>query len=631
MNSDKHWVHAYETAYMKRHFMKRQDGEISMKNSLKQIFRTPVKTGLFCIIFTFGTLIFSVGLNLWLEISEKIKTADETFVTIGTVEQKEQSTTIEQRWDAGLKDYLYQETEVYGDFLTPEILNSLDLEYISPPRQRPYFGAGSPNILTGGETTQESITGLSLVEIRALEDRVPKEPVPVEVVRVLYGTNSLLGKTIHFCDHRTRLPELLEAGKTYMTVIGMNPINVDKHEGFTGGMEYMPLRIYENQARLWYEVTDDFYKTEEGKRWENIAGVMEACHEKMVPVTPVSDLQLLRPFHDGDAVLVEGREIAPSEYESGAKVCLVPQKFAKLNGLQEGDRFPLQFYFADYKYPLCEAAYPEGGLSSLALDADGNVLDAFQESEYEIIGIYSYPVTLTSDPYAFGSSQIFVPEKSISENFGDHVTEHGPMQAYNTSFRIKNGFAGRFMEEFSRLPESSLLEIEFDDGGYETFSSKMKNTRIVAGVLFFAGLALLFATIAFLMYFMILKQRRRTAVEQALGMTRRQCKMSLLGGILLLTVICGTIGAAAGMKMNRVVQQAAETGEEEFSTAYTKGLLEEDLAEEIVPESVGEKMCAAAMLVVVCETGLVWGLALFFVNRNLRTAPIRVLSAKGDE
>ncbi len=91
-------------------------------------------------------------------------------------------------------------------------------------------------------------------------------------------------------------------------------------------------------------------------RKENIAGRLKMCHEKMVPVTPVCDLQLLRAFHVGDAVLVEGREIAEHEYESGAKVCLVSQDFAKLNDFQVGDCFQLEFYFADYKNPLCEAA-----------------------------------------------------------------------------------------------------------------------------------------------------------------------------------------------------------------------------------------------------------------------------------
>lgn len=68
-----------------------------MKNSLKQIFRTPLKTGLFCMIFIFGTMLFTVGL----EISEKINTADETFVTIGTVRQKEQSTIMKGQWLSG--------------------------------------------------------------------------------------------------------------------------------------------------------------------------------------------------------------------------------------------------------------------------------------------------------------------------------------------------------------------------------------------------------------------------------------------------------------------------------------------------------------------------------------------------
>lgn len=722
-----------------------------MKNSLKQIFRTPVKTGLFCLIFLFGTMLFTAGLNLWIEISEKIKAADETFVTIGTVEQKEQSTVMEQWWDAGLQDYIYQETETYGDFLTTDLLEKLDIDFIIAPRQRPYFGAYSEGLRTGGELTDESFTGIFLAEIRVLEDAVsefaakadapgtdvqkadasgtdvrkadasetdvpesdvpepdvpgacvPDHPIPVEATRVLWGSESFSGKKIYFCDHRTEQPEPMEAEKTYLTFLSMNPVNADKHKDFEG-TEYMPLRLYENQARLWYEVTEDFYGTEEGIRWEKIAGMLKLCYESMLPVTPVSDLQLLRPFHDGDAVLEEGREIDPSEYESGAKVCLVPQKFAKQNDLRTGDHFPLQFYFADYQYPLCQVGLGNGGLDMEALDADGNVLEPFQESEYEIIGIYSYPVVLTSDPHAFVNNQIFVPENSITEDFQNHVVGRGPMQAYNTSFRIKNGSVEKFLEEFSRLPESSLLEIEFDDGGYEAFASKMKNTRIVAAVLFFAGFALLLATIAFLMYFMIWKQKRRTAVERALGMTNRQCAVSLLSGIVLLTAVCGTAGAAVGMQMDRAVQKAAVSGEEEFSTAYTKGILEEegragegtssavdeggrmslagDEDEERRISTVGEDIAKkenlsdkadgsgmekenpsdgnstekeirqdqsgtehdllqtdnsenkwiTAFLIAVCETGLVWLLALFCINRNLRAVPILVLSAKEEE
>lgn len=599
-----------------------------MKNSLKQIFRTPLITGFFCIIFIFGIILFTIGLNLWSEIMERLKIADDVFVTIGTVRQKEQSTTIMQYWDAGLKDYIYQETSVYGNFLTTDVLKTSEIKYISEPLQRPYFGALFSESITGGEHMDDSISSMSLVEIRALENCVPKEPINVEVVDVLWGTKSLIGKKIYFCDHRTEQPEDLEKGKIYITFISVNFLNTDKHEGLIG-MEYMPLRIYENQTQNWYEVTDDFYETEDGIRWKNIAKALKASYEKMVPVTPVNDLYILRPFHNGDAVLVEGRNIEESEYKSGAKVCLIPQKFAKQNSLSVGDSLPLQLYFADYKYPLCEVAWEDGGLNAVALDKDGNMLDAFQKSEYKIIGIYSYSVKLTNDPDAFVKNQIFVPVNSISESFEDHILEHGPMQPYNTSFRIKNGDVGRFTEAYSKLPESNLLEIEFDDGGYAIFASKMRKSRIVAGVLFFTGLALLLTTITFLIYFFILKQSRRTAIERALGMTKKQCIVSMMSGILVLTTICGTIGTTVGMKMNNIVQEVIETGVDNFSTAYTKGLIEDN--EEIFLESDNKIMWRMTGLAIICEIGLVWIFTFFFIRKNLNIPPISILSSKEDE
>ena len=170
-------------------------------------------------------------------------------------------------------------------------------------------------------------------------------------------------------------------------------------------------------------------------------------------------------------------------------------------------------------------------------------------------------------------------------------------------------------------------------------------------------------------------------MERALGMTNRQCAVSLLSGIVLLTAVCGTAGAAMGMQMDRAVQKAAVSGEEEFSTAYTKGILEEEgragegtsppgegIAEkenpsdkadgsgmekenpadgsstekEIRQDGSGtehdllqtdnsENKWITAFLIAVCETGLIWLLALFCINRNLRAAPILVLSAKEEE
>ena len=82
------------------------------------------------------------------------------------------------------------------------------------------------------------------------------------------------------------------------------------------------------------------------------------------------------------------------------------------------------------------------------------------------------------------------------------------------------------------------------------------------------------------------------------------------------------------MRMNRVVQEAADAGEESFSTAYTKGIVGESAEKEISLESDAGNMWGTACLAVVCETGLVGILALFFIHKNLSIAPIYVLSAK---
>ena len=117
---------------------------------------------------------------------------------------------------------------------------------------------------------------------------------------------------------------------------------------------------------------------------------------------------------------------------------------------------------------------------------------------------------------------------------------------------------------------------------------------------------------------------------RSLGMTKRQCILSLLGGIVVLTLVCSIVGATVGMSMNRVVQEAADNGEDSFSSAYTKGILEDSTEKGISLEN-NENMWGMVCLVVVCETGLVGVLALFFINQNLCIEPIRVLSAKGDE
>ena len=594
-----------------------------MGNSLKFIFRTPMRTIAFCIIFICSAALFSAGINLWLHITDNIKAAQNAYATIGMIRQIPEGTILDSRWDAGVNDYIYQAKESYGHILNEDILKNLDVDYISSPQRRPYFGAYNNEYLTGAENT-EMADFSSIIEFTPTEDCIPNGPVKVEVLNVLWGDESLAGKEIDFCDHRTREPAILSAKQKYIAYITMNPMNVDLHEGFGGIFEYMPVRVFEEQTELWYEVTEDFFNTENGKLW---SGIIEAHQKRFkgVPVTPVTDIKLIDAFRNGDAVIVEGEAIENEKYSDFPYVCMVPQNFAKLNNLKIDDSIVLQYMFADFKTPVAQAAYLGGGLGVAAINSTGKELPVFQESQYRIMGIYSYPVSLTEDPSALGENQIFVPQESITEDYSDHIIEDGPMQMYNTSFRIENGSVLAFMEQFSKLEESQFLEVRFDDGGYEQFAAKMKQVQIVAAVLWVTGLFLLLAVIAFLMFYQIILQRRHTAIERALGMTKKQCVTSLLSGIMLLTVVCVTSGTIIGVKTERYVNLIADYKNEYFDTSYTKGAIDIHVNEGLgTGDDEGDDM--VVILIICMEIIVVWLLAIFFINRNLKIPPISLLS-----
>ena len=58
-----------------------------MKNSLKQLLRTPMKTCLFFLLMTAATALLVLGAELWQNTQAKIDAAEGLFVTLGTVEQ----------------------------------------------------------------------------------------------------------------------------------------------------------------------------------------------------------------------------------------------------------------------------------------------------------------------------------------------------------------------------------------------------------------------------------------------------------------------------------------------------------------------------------------------------------------
>ncbi|EOS21075.1 hypothetical protein C806_04658 [Lachnospiraceae bacterium 3-1] len=234
------------------------------------------------------------------------------------------------------------------------------------------------------------------------------------------------------------------------------------------------------------------------------------------------------------------------------------------------------------------------------------------------------------DLYELVTNEIIIPSASVPEEDVRNIIAEGPMQGYNASFQIENGGINDFYKEFYKLPESSLLEVTFDDKGYERFASQMNNLQMIAIIIFLVGFVSVIASSAFLLYSAIIRQRRRTAIERAFGMTRRECRTSLLMGIMVLAVIASVAGGIVGGIANKKMLSAVSLEEDYFSPMYSKGIAANEdekifvaVSQDIVRKSI--------VLAVGVEVAGIFAMSLFLIERNLKINPIYLLGVREDE
>lgn len=138
------------------------------------------------------------------------------------------------------------------------------------------------------------------------------------------------------------------------------------------------------------------------------------------------------------------------------------------------------------------------------------------------------------------------------------------------------------------------------------------------------------ASSAFLLHSAIIRQRRRTAIERALGMTRKECQTSLLAGVMALAVIASAAGGIAGGIANQKMLDTVSLEEDYFSPMYSKGVTANE-DEEISMAANQDIVRKSIVLAVGAELAGVLAMSLFLIGRNLKTNPIQLLGVREDE
>lgn len=616
-----------------------------MLKSLKQLLRTPVKAVLFFLLMAAATALLVLGANLWAQTQAQIDAVEKQFTTLGTVEQKPNRTQMRTGWNAADGAYYSEAEPVYDSVISADVLDFDGANYLKAPEKRLYYLADLQ-----GLAVRDGGTALfyPVVEFTPAETAVPDHPIKVYVQRFLYpeAENQNNEYEIYVCDHWTENPAPLEAGKTY---VAYTNVIVNHHENAKSSIEYAliaaerstqcdaggNLLVSDRQTRTFDEVTAGFYETERGQYWLELSKAL-SMWDTTAPVLPVTDTALLPSFHDRTVYVREGRTFSAEDLENGAAVCLVSEEFARKNGLSIGDKVELPLYGVNEKDSPHRTFGDGSGLRTFSLlNAQNRAYTPFWTAKYEIIGTY-YSVGTYGKPAGsieMALNLFLIPANSVKADFAGNIVDSGPMQRATTSFQIPNGTIDDYMAAYNRNVPAEVrenLEITFDDNGYSQIIGGLLNMRYVAIILFAAGLLSALAILVLLLYFFIVKQKKRTAIERSLGMSKAQCRVSLMAGILVLALVASVIGVGIGavLLQSDVLTDTAQSETEEIDTTFS--IWAKGQTEVTEPETDATVPVAVYVFIPVCLLVFIFLLSLVLVNRNLKTEPILLLSGKGE-
>ncbi len=685
-----------------------------MKNGFKQLFRRPVRVALFFFLMTAASMLLIFGAAMYLQNAIRLQKLDEVFITVGTVEQPLLSTEyVNVGGECVSSGYTVQN---YGELVSPQELEFPGADYVIPPEQRPFYLAHLPESTVAIQPNYSSILEFKALESSQtggkakvvitkvlLDGQVKAEEEYYDYAK----TEPLkVGEEITVCQHELEGALSIEAGKTYIGCLEKKapPLDLDFLPDFTtmspeevlawqehfqnqaGWQEpnlefspaagpfttqcdpsgkklstsYYPAGLNGTAYRL-EEVTEGFYEEGgHGQDWLALQKQMEISHQ-MYPVLAVIDPGLVPSFQESN-VHVRGRMITEEEYASGAKVCMVSRTFAQKNLLGVGDNIKLPLLCAMYGYqPDTEYYYvhnredPCGTWFKLPetcslLNAQGELYKPFWEEEYEIVGVFNVRFPKKDLPF---NNMLIIPKSSVGASDENNIAYFGPMNENMTSFQLPSGSLEDFQEGLQKyVPQASQLTIKYNDMGYASAAESLRSIEKTSLLLLIAGLLASAAVVALLLFFFVVREKKRTAIERSLGLSKRRCRVSLLSGLLLLTLFATALGSAcAGVLISKTetLQQMEAIAEEvegpdgemitkpvtnwdlgglyHFSASYSPWAMWDVKGNQAKLEEIGvPPFLYFAAPTLLCL--LVGALSLLLIDRNLKIEPIALLSSK---
>ena len=651
------------------------------RTSLKQTLRTPVKLIAYFLITALVVAFLCVGLNLRKQSEINIAAADAAFTTVAIPDfQAHMDYKGNLCTDTSFFDYEgYGACAAEGYDLSP-IRNAAGVKNIDAARR---FGAcvnGAETFYGGGVDIYHSVMAHDVIRFTVdLEEAVTVYPL-VELKLPITVLDSAVGLPLECYEKNLTLMSnirehmlvdmplpgeearpsppfemgteagdgsfYLEPGKEYIAacllaggILGQGRektatvsaiwLEDSFHAGFDirfnaerpcwmrdatpDFQPYLPIAPYE----------DGFFETERGAFFQEIIDACRITDRSLNGVT-TNDLAAMRPFHSGGVRISEGRAFTEEEYASGAKVCLVSDYIAELNGWQVGDTVSLSFYETEYLFGEIVR------LSEFRAPAEG----FFDEGEFTIVGLYAGNVIEDQNgarAYSKGngmdSKDVILPENSVRN------APAALLSQYTTTIRLKNSEAQAFMAE---MAASGLMEeqqggyelgLTVYDQGYSLVAPGLNQLSRVSRLTLLLSAAAAGLAVLVLAVIHVLRMRREIAAMRSLGTKKRQIMAIALSGVLLVCLLGAAVGACAGHVLSaEVTERVLASAEEDAADTTFTAMMGEETAKEFTFALESEPRLALAAGGSVVAVFAVF--AALLLAAELRRPPMALLGVK---
>lgn len=101
-----------------------------IRNSIRQLWRMKGKTFLFILLLLLASGLCSMGVGFWKINSRNMEKYEDSFMTIGTVEQKASAMQEIELWDAETKSYHIYSRNVYDTYVPESVLDFEGADYM---------------------------------------------------------------------------------------------------------------------------------------------------------------------------------------------------------------------------------------------------------------------------------------------------------------------------------------------------------------------------------------------------------------------------------------------------------------------------------------------------------------------